>query len=239
MPTVSIRVSDELKSRLDTLAQESESTLSSVIVDVLNSITGIGRKDYPEETAPYSIGNANRLILRNTELLLAHCGSIEDDERKQHARNAEILEKGFSGEYHYVFAPLRPEISSPRSNELFDILDMFRILRASYTKLNDEEKNQVDELDISFCGFDYSDEEESQLTDYVEYLFGNGQYAELEEPMNRFSDEGNSHRRTIDMYRRMYRCYKPISRKHLLGDPYLSLGEMQRIASARSYNSGY
>lgn len=87
MPTVSIRVSDELKSRLDTLAQESESTLSGVIVEALNSITGLGREDYPEETVPYTINNANRLILHNTELLLAHCQDLDEDERKSHAKN--------------------------------------------------------------------------------------------------------------------------------------------------------
>ena len=128
MPTVSIRVSDELKSRLDTLAQESESTLSGVIVEALNSITGLGREDYPEETAPYTINNANRLILRNTE---------------------------------------------------------------------------------------------------------------LKEPLARFSDDGNSHHRNLDIYRRMLRCFNQLWRKHLISFDLLSLDEIKQVVSAAPYNSGY
>lgn len=52
MPTASIRVSDELKSRLDTLAQESESTLSGVIVEALNSITASAVRTIPRRRRP-------------------------------------------------------------------------------------------------------------------------------------------------------------------------------------------
>ena len=239
MPTVSIRVSDELKSRLDTLAQESESTLSGVIVEALNSITGLGREDYPEETAPYTINNANRLILRNTELLLAHCPDLDEEDREYHARNATILEEGFTGEYHHVFAALRPEIPSARCDELFDILDMFRVLRASYNKLSDDEKAEVEERDISFRGFDYSDDEETALPGYVEFLFDDDRYTELKEPLARFSDGGNSHHRNLDIYRRMLRCFSQLWRKHIISFDLLSLDEIKQVVSAAPYNSGY
>ena len=239
MPTVSIRVSDELKSRLDALAQESESTLSGVVVEALNSITGLGREDYPEETAPYTINNANRLILRNTELLLAHCAELDADEREYHAQNATILEKGYTGEYHQVFAPLRPEIPSARCDELFDILDMFRVLRASYDRLTDDERAEVEERAISFRGFDYSDEEETALPGYVEFLFEDDRYTELKEPLARFSDDGNSHMRNIDVYRRMLRCFNQVWRKHLISFDLLGLAEIKQVVAAASYNSGY
>lgn len=232
MPTVSIRVSDELKSRLDTLAQESESTLSGVIVEALNSITGLGREDYPEETAPYTINNANRLILRNTELLLAHCQDLDEDERKSHAKNATILEEGFTGEYRHAFAALRPEIPSARCDELFDILDMFCVLRASYDKLPDDEKAEVEERDISFRGFDYSDDEETALPGYVEYLFADDRYTELAVPLSRFSDDGNSHHRNLDIYRRMLHCFNQLWRKHIISFDLLSLDEIKQVVSA-------
>lgn len=238
MPTVSIRVSDELKSRLDTLAQESESTLSGVIVEALNSITGLGREDYPEETAPYTINNANRLILRNTELLLAHCPDLDEADREHHARNVTILEEGFTGEYHHVFAALHSEIPSARCDELFDILDMFRVLRASYNQLSDDEKAEVEERDISFRGFDYSDDE-AALPGYVEFLFEDDRYTELKEPLARFSDDGNSHHRNIDIYRRMLRCFNQLWRKHLISFDLLSLDEIKQVVSAAPYNSGY
>lgn len=239
MPTVSIRVSDELKSRLDTLAQESESTLPGIIVEALNSITGLGREDYPEETAPYTINNANRLILRNTELLLAHCPDLDEADREYHAQNATILEEGFAGEYHHVFAALRPEIPSVRCDELFDILDMFRVLRASYDKLSEDEKAEVEERVISFRGFDYSDDEETALPGYVEFLFEDDRYTELKEPLARFSDDGNSHHRNLDIYRRMLRCFNQLWRKHIISFDLLSLDEIKQVVSAAPYNSGY
>ncbi|WP_298579903.1 YfbU family protein [uncultured Olegusella sp.] len=239
MPTISIRVTDDLKARLDSLAQESESTMSSVITEALNSITGIGRTDYPEETAPYTINNTNRLILRNQEVLLSLADDLDDDEREQHRKNAIILEFGFTGEYPGVFASLRPEIPYSRTVELFDILDMFRVLRGSYERLSDEEKESVDERDISFRGFDYSSTEETALPGYVEYLFSDNRYKELEEPLMRFSDGGNSHIPIIDVYRRMLRCFKEVWRPHLLAATSLKLEEIKKVVAASSYNSGY
>lgn len=239
MPNISIRVSDDLKSRLDVLAQESENTLSGVITKALNSITGLGREDFPEETAPYTINNTNRPLLRNTELLLSRCESLDEDEREFHAQNVTILENGYTGEYHHAFTPLLPEIPNNRCDEFFDILNMFRMLRASYTDLTDEEKAKVEERDLSFRGFDYNDSEESALSSYVEYLFDDDRYTELKEPLFRFSDGGNSHHPNIDIYRRMYRCFSPIMRKNILSPDLFSLEEIKKVASAIPYKSGY
>ena len=57
MPTISIRVSEDLKSRLDNLAQESESTLSGVILEAINIMTGGSRTNLPEDTAPYTLSS--------------------------------------------------------------------------------------------------------------------------------------------------------------------------------------
>ena len=116
---------------------------------------------------------------------------------------------------------------------------MFRVLRFSYEKLNDEEKGQVKEGSISFRGFDYSDSTESPLSGYVEFMFENEKYEELEEPIKRFSDDGNSHTQLLPMYRRMYQCFNQVWRKHLLTAHELSLDEIQKVMSAIPYNSGY
>lgn len=239
MPTISIRVSEDLKSRLDNLARESESTLSGVILDAINSMTGGSRIEFPEDTAPYTLSSTNRLILRNQELLLSMCEDIDEYEREHHAKNAEILELGYTSDYTSVFAPLRPEVPYSLCEELYDILDMFRVLRFSYERLTDEEKKQIKESDISFRGFDYSDGIESPLSSYVEFIFKDEKYEELEEPMKRFSDDGNSHTRLLSMYRRMCHCFNQVWRKHLLTAHELSLLEIQQVVSAIPYNSGY
>lgn len=239
MPTISIRVSDELKSRLESLAQESEGTVSSVITEALNSITGIGRTDYPEETAPYTINSVNRLILRNQEQLFSMSDALDEEDRAWHRKNVKILESGFTSEYHNVFGPLHPEIPYKRAVELFDILDMFLVLRNSYECLSDEERATVEERDISFRGFDYNSAEEAALPAYIKHLFEDGRYKELEEPLARFSDGGNSHMPVIDVYRRMLRCFKQVWRSHLMSATLLTVSEIKKVVAARAYNSGY
>ena len=71
MATISIRVSDDLKAKLEGLAHESGGTISGVVTEALGSMVGSPRTDYPEEMAPLTIAPVNRLILRDQELILA------------------------------------------------------------------------------------------------------------------------------------------------------------------------
>lgn len=239
MPTISLRISEEVKARLTSLAQESGRTVSGVVLDAVCSTIGSNRPKFSEDMAPSSISSVNRLILRNQELILSESPILDEDERAAHANNAKILEEGYSHEYSYVFSSLRAEIPYNLSVELFDILDMFRVLRASYDLLSNEEKEEVAERDISFRGFDYNDFTESPLAGYVDFLFDNDRYTELKGPLSRYSDGGNSHQRNLDMYRRMKRCFEPIWREHLLAASMLTLDEIKQIVSAIPYDSGY
>ena len=239
MPTISLRINDETKAKISELAQETGRTISGVILDAVNAAIGGVRQNFPEEMAPSSIGAVNRLILRNQELILSNCSGLDDQERAMHAKNAKVLGGGYSYDYSSVFACLCPEIPYRLSEELFDILDMFRVLRVSYERLIDEEKGELDERDISFRGFDLRDKVESPLVDYVEYLFSDNRYTELRDPLRRYSDEGNSHCRNLDMYRRMRRCFEQIWRGHLLEGGVLSLEEIKKVVSAMAYNSGF
>lgn len=239
MPTISLRISEELKMRIDDLAQESGKTISGVVIDAVNMAVGGGRESYSEDVAPSSVGVVNRLILRNQELLLSSCPDFDADEREAHARNARILEAGYVSEYPRVFSCLRPEVPYGLSEELFGILDMFQILRNSFAALSEEEKEGIEERDISFRGFDLNDRLESPLVGYVDYLFADDRYVELKEPLARFSDGGNSHSPRLEVYRRMHRYFVPIWRQHFDGSYMLGAEEIKRIVSAISYKSGY
>lgn len=238
MPTISLRISEEAKEKITSLAQETGGTISGVVLDAVNSAIGGGRANFPEDMAPSSLSSVNRLILRNQELLLSMCPELDEYERSDHAFNARVLEEGYTSEYSRVFACLRSEVPYSLSEELFGILDMFRVLRASYTALSEEEKGKVEERDISFRGFDLNNSVESPLVGYVEYLFEDDRYTELMEPLSRFSDGGNSHHPNLDMYRRMRRCFEPIWREHLLTVSMLSLKEIKKVLSAIPYPSG-
>lgn len=239
MPTISLRISEEAKEKITSLAQETGGTISGVVLDAVNSAIGGGRANFPEDMAPSSLSGVNRLILRNQELLLSMCPELDEYERSDYAFNARVLEEGYTSEYSRVFACLSPEVPYSLSEELFGILDMFRVLRASYTALSEEEKGEIEERDISFRGFDLNNSVESPLIGYVEYLFEDDRYTELMEPLGRFSDDGNSHHPNLDVYRRMRRCFEPIWREHLLTVSMLSLEEIKKVLSAIPYNSGY
>ena len=238
MATISIRVSDDLKAKLEGLAHESGGTISGVVTEALGSMVGSPRTDYPEEMAPLTIAPVNRLILRDQELILAALSEDEED-AAYHKRNAQIFEKGYVREYPEAFAVLRPEIPNSRCEELYDILDMFRVLRASYEDLPEDEKAEVDERDISPQGFDYNDMEEGRLAGYVKHLLADKRYEELAEPLRKYSDGGNSHGPRLEMYRRMLHCFKPLWRKHMLGDRFLGLAEIEKVIAAQRYDSGY
>lgn len=238
MATISIRVSDDLKAKLEGLAHESGGTISGVVTEALGSMVGSPRTDYPEEMAPLTIAPVNRLILRDQELILAALSEYEED-AAYHKRNAQIFEKGYVREYPEAFAALRPEIPNSRCEELYDILDMFRVLRASYEDLPEDEKAEVDERDISPQGFDYNDMEEGRFAGYVKHLFADKRYEELAEPLRKYSDGGNSHGPRLEMYRRMLHCFKPLWRKHMLGDRFLGLAEIEKVIAAQRYDSGY
>lgn len=238
MPTISLRISEEAKTQITSLAQETGRTISGVVLDAVNTSIGGGRDNFPEDMAPSSLSGVNRMILRNQELLLSMCPDLDEYERAAHALNVRVLEEGYTSEYSRVFACLRSEVPYSLGEELFGILDMFRVLRASYAALSEEEKGEVEERDISFRGFDLNDNVESPLVGYVEYLFEDDRYTELMEPLSRFSDGGNSHHRNLDMYRRMRRCFEPIWRKHLLTARMLGLEEIKKVVSAIPYNSG-
>ena len=92
MATISIRVSDDLKAKLEGLAHESGGTISGVVTEALGSMVGSPRTDYPEEMAPLTIAPVNRLILRDQELILAALSEYEED-AAYHKRNAQIFEK--------------------------------------------------------------------------------------------------------------------------------------------------
>ncbi len=232
MPTIQINISDDAKSRLDSIAQENMSTPSNIICDAINSMAGGSRAKSPEDMAPYFLSSTNRLILRNQEFLLSMCEDLDEYERKDHAKNVEILESGYTREYSTVFRSLLSEVSYSLCEELYDLLDMFRILRFSYDKLSEKERSQVKESDISFRGFDGNDNTESLLMNYARFIFRDEKYGELEEPMKRFSDNGNSHCQNLPMYRRMYRCFDPMWRKNpLITQELLSLSEIQQVVS--------
>lgn len=217
---------------------ELQKLIDLVLQNTPESMDILKRRHNMHRLAPLTIAPVNRLILRDQELILAALSEYEED-AAYHKRNAQIFEKGYVREYPEAFAVLRPEIPNSRCEELYDILDMFGVLRASYEDLPEDEKAEVDERDISPQGFDYNDMEEGRLAGYVKHLLADKRYEELAEPLRKYSDGGNSHGPRLEMYRRMLHCFRPLWRKHMLGDRFLGLAEIEKVIAAQRYDSGY
>lgn len=232
MRTVHVEVTEQAKSKLEALASETGDTLSDVILKCvcaqseMGSDSGTVLNDLSSEVTPSTLNNVTRLILLNQEVALSMNAGLDDQERMDHERNVKILEEGYALEYEDIFARLKPEISCELCDEVCKILNMFCALRYAYDALKDEEKKQIDEKDISFRGFDLNNRAESRLIEYVAFLFKCGECQELEEPMKRFSDNGNSHKSLLPTYRNMYSTFGAIKSKQS-GD--LTLSQIKQI----------
>lgn len=102
---------------------------------------------------------------------------------------------------------------------VWDVLDMYRSLFDSYNKLPLEQKNDIDEDDIRFEGFDGNNEAEYLCyTDFI--LEDLERYKESRE----CGDDHNSHWPTVQKYSRMLAKYKQIKK-----DRYLSLDQIKEI----------
>lgn len=239
MPTISLRITDEQKEKLDAMVGQSGVTQSSIVSNALNRVLGIGSPDNPTYPAPYTLSNTARLICVNQCRILKE---LKADGAKQYEEFENILLNGFALEYYEVFSELHEELSYVNCSEVLDILRMFQVLKVSYEKLSYEEQQGLDRRRIAFQGFDYNNHLESGMARYAEYLLTQERFQELEHDVVEYSDDGNSHFPMLAMYQRMLHCYETILRQKDLavaGGLMLSLQEIKEVVAAEAYNSGW
>jgi len=107
------------------------------------------------------------------------------------------------------------------SRAVMDVLDMFRIIGATYRDL--EDKSGIDIHALRFDGFD-GNNETNQLS-YTRFLRRTGRWEEL-----LAEDALNSHSPRLEMYGRMVNAWKSSS------DPFeLTKDDLVRIREARNY----
>ncbi len=139
-----------------------------------------------------TLTKTERLILINQYRALA---VMNPKEEKHYAEACEILENGYALEYTVLFQPISDELTEDECREVYDILDMYRALKAGYDKLDD--KTGIDGR-ISFGGFDQN--EETARYEYVRFLIvDQGRWEESNIP------DLNSHWPMLESYRKMLR----------------------------------
>ncbi len=148
-----------------------------------------------------SFTDAERVILANQYMIL----------KALHPKNAQHYEEAYEAivrgyEIHYT--PKEMYIGDSvmtigESNEVIEILDMYRAIVFSYSSLQD--RKGVDARRIAFPGFDANDEIERKYMCYAEFFcrHDGGWFNEIDR-----SGGFNSHCPMLDRYQAMIECWR-------------------------------
>lgn len=244
MAVLNVRLDDHAYERLRELADGEGLSLSEYVRDLLLEVVVPVSKghDHGDEPAPASLSVRDRLILSLLHRILARVlpegASGEDGDEEYQLKKAEILESGFTGEYWFEVAGFETELSKQDSRRVIDILQMFRIITFSISRLEAEGQAVDDKLlhRLRFSGFDHNDALEGHMARYVRYLMRDGHHWEELQPQVAENDGGNSHMQMLSIYMRMLNEYRRImkgrERSYDRDDYLLSAAELANIGLA-------
>jgi uncharacterized protein YfbU (UPF0304 family) len=171
--------------------------------------------DYDDLRPPTSLSPFERQTLALQHQILA---LLDEDEADYHRRMQEVVTQGFTAEYEDLFTPYS---ELPRDDCLlvFDILDMFRVMKASIGELDGAERDALladHKFALYFQGFDGNDAREGKMASYVDYVQATGRWTELAEDV-KAADGGNSHSLMLDSYQAMLDAYRPVWKEAVRG----------------------
>lgn len=212
-----ISVSELIREALDKLMSHREA--------LLDDPDGDGEESGSDAVEVRSLRPVERRTLMMLHEILAHLDPSdevdedgEDGGLRGHARRVEVLREGFTAEYSDDFGWLSQEMSIKECELLWDLLDMFRFLKASVEALGEEQVASIGEhavYALTFRGFDLNDARESRLLMYARHLLRTGRWEDLAEYFDRKHERGNSHARLLPTYLRMHQAFKPVWRAKL------------------------
>lgn len=247
MATIAVRVEDSVRDALQDLARSEGLSLSDFIRDVLREVVvelpSIER-DEPSQLAPSTLSEKDRLMFSLLHRILGRVlpkeGNDVDGDLEYQLRRALALERGFTREYSTEYSVLYPELSRRDCLRVMDILDMFRMTTFSARELAKAGSPLDDEIvrQLHFTGFDFNDELEGQMGDYVAYLVDQGKWSEVKPVLE--IDGGNSHGSMLPSYLRMLAEYRRILDNPTRKAPskyVLNAKELQAVATAANARS--
>lgn len=250
MAVITLRVEDEIKSEMDTLAAElgistSELMRRGIEAVLLRETTPMEErtKDAPE------IPKHERLTLSLLHEVLywqkatAAGRKTKDDnvdtDPEAHLEAIQILEHGYSGEYDRISGFIDDELTEAQCRFVWETLDMYRTINASLKKLKANERKTFNSRDTAFPGFDLNDREEASLLGYCRFLFSTERWSEIAEQGAEHTDNFNSHTPMVNRYRVMLSQWRMIqrSRRHpsrttAYDDMFLTAAEILQVLDA-------
>lgn len=244
MATVTIRLDDDTRDRLAAAAEARGLTLSTYIRDALEVHLELEPSEDLEERpggGGVVLTTYERKVLQMLHrITLATHGDLDRSyyDAEGEVRMIKVLEGGFASEYDQEFADIDESMPRAECELVWDILDMFRVIKASVDALGEDGWTMLGmegaESKGTFRGFDLNDSQESRLLAYARYLIASDRWAEQAEVFSRENDGGNSHRRMLPTYRAMLRVFKPLWREAVRGARWhLSPEDLKRVLLAR------
>jgi uncharacterized protein YfbU (UPF0304 family) len=240
MATVTIRLDEGIRNKLESVAQARGVTLSDLLRDQIDGLLG---RDIPvRDEVPRSLSFQQRQLLAQQHEILAVLHAGDGDESRRHQLMAEVLREGYTGEYDSVFGAMQSEMAMSECKLLWDILDMFCVLGASIDRLSADDRGALgddNEGRLRFAGFDLNHSRECRLLAYARHLVDTDRWSEIEPRLSEIGDNGNSHSQCLPSYERMLAVYTPIWAKSAVGARgytiearLLTLEELKQVAAA-------
>lgn len=240
MQSITIRIPDELKNLISDEAQKKGQTQSDYLRQLIETHAGQVREEFRREPNQEVLLNVveRKTLALAYQLLLASRGDLRDDryDAEDFHNTVEALEYGYAGEYPRIFAGADEGLSYDECRLVWDILDMFRVIKFSVRDLGQSGWEQTGVVDAeyygSFRGFDGNIDLESRMIGYVDHLVRTSRWEE----QGKFLEEtrGNSHSEMLPTYRSMLAEFKPAWRKAVSrgGRHHLSAEEIKSVLMA-------
>lgn len=213
MPTITVRLDDEVRDALQACADEESVNVSDFVRELIRArVVSVRDPDEREGFAPDSMTPKERHTLSLLHRILARvlpedANDVDGDSEYQLER-AKVLEEGFTQEYWTEFAGISPELSKRDAKFVMDVLDMFRVVDASIARLPEEESlNDGLRYSLEYQGFDHNDSLELKMANYAEFLVKDGRWEERAGFITG-PEHGNSHHPTLSLYSRMLAEYR-------------------------------
>jgi uncharacterized protein len=239
--TVTIRVDDDTREELEEIARTRGVTLSALLRDQFDTL--LGRHVQMRDDVPHALSFQQREVLAQQHEIRALLHADDEYASRQHRTMAEVLRRGYTGEYDTIFGAMQPEMPRSECQFLWDILEMFRTLSVSIDRLSASDRAGLgadNEDQLRFGGFDLNDSRERRLLGYVRYLVDTDRWTEIKPRLAEIGDNGNSHSRCLPSYERMLAVYMPIHeevsvrgrRGHSIDAGLLTVDELKQVAEA-------
>lgn len=250
MATITLRLDDAVKEKLESVARARGQNLSDLIRAVVNDLVlPEPQNDWRYEAhVPVSLTVVERqqlaLLHRILARVLPEDANGSDGDLSYQLERARVLEKGFVQQYPTEFGSIEPELPARDCEFVMDVLDMFRRITFSKQELkrNDIEIPENLVFDLTFHGFDGNDSRESKLLAFARYLVRDDRWTELHSTFSDDNDNGNSHMPCAATYARMLTALKelPVQTTSMRGfrEQYLlDVDGLRHVADARVHPS--